>query len=230
LTTIAIVGEGVGKSSKSILPVHLSSALQPLEQETGIASTPLFVTSANKQSKTIQGTSFWQSFLVPGLGQIATGRPKVGYAFLTAEAGLIGGLVGLRIYAGRLEDDYRLFAGQHAGVSTEQEHQYYVDLGNWMDVRSYNEARLRDRSFDAMYTDPGDAWLWDSDENRAHFKTMRIDSDEARGKALLLVGGLVLNHLFSAVDAARGASKHIDVGYAPLPEGGGRIALNYRLH
>ena len=217
---------GAETRARNPLQVLLSTELQPLElQSKGVSSALLASTVSVKQSKTVQGTAFWQSFLVPGLGQLATGRRAVGYAFMTTEAGLIGGLVGLRIYAGRLEDNYRLYAGQHAGIANEKEHQYYVDLGNWMDVRSYNEARLRDRSFDAMYTDPGDAWKWDSDESRARFKSMRIASDEARGKALLLVGGLVLNHLFSAVDAARGATKQYQVGYVPLPEGGWKIDL-----
>lgn len=185
--------------------------------------------SIESPSKTIQGTAFWQSFLVPGLGQLSTGRKTTGYAFLATEAALIGGLVGLRVIAGRLEDDYRLFADQHAGVAQDQEHQYYVDLGNWLDVRDYNEARLRDRSYDAMYTDPGDAWHWDSDANRISFKNMRIDSDEARGQALLLVGGLVLNHLFSAVDAARGAARKYELGYEPYREGGGRVNLGILL-
>ncbi len=238
LTVILLTGSTPSNSSESvnlfgtqtIQPLLLSTSVQLLESQTGgyFAST-LASSVSVKQSKTIQGTAFWQSFLIPGLGQIATGRPRVGYAFLAAEAGLISGLVGLRIYAGRLEDDYRLFAGQHAGVSTEKEHQYYVDLGNWMDVRSFNEARLRDRSFDAMYTDPGDAWLWDSNENRARFKTMRLNSDEARGKALLLVGGLVLNHLFAAVEAAGGAAKKYEMGYSPLQEGGGKFMVSYSL-
>lgn len=174
-----------------------------------------------------QAGAFWQSLLVPGLGQLAAGRRTTGYAFLTVEAGLIGSLVGLRTYAGRMEDDYRAFAVQHAGVSPDHNHQYYVDIGNWLDARSYNDERLRDRSFDALYLNPGDAWRWDEGGSRARFKSMRIASDRARNRALMVVGGLVLNHLFAAIEAARGAAASPSLGMAPLPEGGATVMLTF---
>lgn len=216
----------IPSSPVAINVIPISSYIGNLSNAQGITVSEPANTGASP--KTAQGIAFWQSFLVPGLGQLASGRKMAGYSFLASEAALISGLVGLRIYAGRLESDYRSFASQHAGVPTDQEHQYYVDLGNWLDVRDYNEARLRDRSFDAMYIDPGDSWHWDSDENRLRFKEMRIDSDDARGKALLLVGGLVLNHLFSAIEAARGASNNADLSYTPLPRGGGIVSLGLR--
>jgi hypothetical protein len=183
--------------------------------------------AVRKQRQQVQGKAFWQSFLVPGLGQIATGRERIGYAFLSAEVGLVGSLIGLRVYAGRLEDDYRFFAAQHAGAPDGNDHQYYVDIGNWMEVQSYNEARLRGRSFDALYTDPDDAWSWDSDQNRVRFKKMRLDSDRARGTALMVVGGLVINHLFSAIEAASGASHSTQITVHPVTGGGAVLSCRW---
>lgn len=153
------------------------------------------------------GSGFIQSLLLPGFGQIAQGRKTVGYAFMTAEATLLAGVLGLRLYASWLEDDYRQFARQHAGVSADRDHQYYVDIGNWMNEREYNHRRLQDREFDRMYLAEGDRWQWDSDGSRLEFKGVRLRSDLARNQAVLFVGGLILNHLFSAIDAGRGDAK-----------------------
>jgi len=182
--------------------------------------------TTDKEKRIRQSKAFWQSLLVPGLGQLAMDRKASGYAFLTAEIALIGSLVGLRTYASRLEDDYRLYAYQHAGVPTNHDHMFYVDIGNWMNERLYNEARLRDRDFEAMYTNPEDAWSWDSDNNRTSFRSMRIDSDKARNTAVLVVGGMLINHLFSAIDAARGSTTQPSMSFTPNTNGGGMVTLS----
>ncbi len=182
---------------------------------------------ADRERKIQQSRAFWQSILVPGLGQIASGRTNAGYAFLTVEVALVGSLFGLRTYASRLEEDYRVFAGQHAGVSRDRDHQYYVDIGNWPNERTYNDQRLRDRDFEAMYLDPDMRWQWDNDGNRASFKTMRLDSDQARNDALMVVGGLILNHLFSAIDAARGSTEPQKVSLRVLLGGGAMLGYSF---
>jgi len=190
------------------------------------ASTLTGGTTADKEKRIRQSKAFWQSLLIPGLGQLAMNRKSAGYAFLTAEIALVGSLVGLRTYASRLEDDYRLYAHQHAGVSTGHEHMYYVDIGNWMNERLYNDERLRDRDFEALYSNPEDAWTWDSDANRQSFKTMRLNSDQARNTAVLVVGGMLINHLFSAIDAARSSGNQPSLSFSPNLRGGGTVTLS----
>lgn len=121
---------------------------------------------------------------------------------MTAEAALVLALVSQRVYASRLEDDYRTFAVQHAGVTGEHQHQFYVDIGNWDTREEFNQQRLRYREHDLVSTRPEDDWNWDSSANRMHFKDLRIRSDNARQRALLLVGGIIINHIASFVDAS----------------------------
>lgn len=157
-----------------------------------------------KESK---GLTSLRSLLIPGWGQIRAGRKLKGYIFLGAEAALITAIFTNRAYSRWMEDDYKAFAMQHAGISQDNGHLWYVDIGNWMNNADYNEQRLRDRQFEAIYNSPGEEWQWDSDDSRREFKSMRIASDRAEQNALLLTGAVILNHLLSAVDAGRTKTK-----------------------
>lgn len=193
-----------------------------------LGATPQLKLNAilDAELKSRQMRAFTRSIMVPGLGQLGEGRKAVGYLFLGAEGIIIGTLVGLRIHANRLEDDYLTYAHEHAGVPSDREHQFYVDLGNWMNTDGYNEQRLRDRDFEAMYRTQEDRWQWDSDANRRSFKRMRISSDEARNNATIAVGALLLNHFISAIEATNGIDSQLKVSAASSSHGG-TVGLTY---
>lgn len=201
----------------------------PDEVKTTVLFSDRWSSSADRSKRLRQSQAFWKSLLVPGLGQLSMDRKGVGCAFLAAETALVGGLIGLRTYAARVEDDYQTFAFQHAGITIGHDHQFYVDAGNWMNERLYNDERLRERDFDALYNNPEDVWQWDCDAARAEFKRMRISSDRARNTAVMVVGGMILNHLFAAIDAARGASEKSSLSFAPIGTSGGAVVLSIRV-
>lgn len=167
----------------------------------------------------------FKSLLVPGWGQLAGGEKTRGYLFLTTEVLLVGGLLSQTLYQGWLEDDYRIFAVQHAGVQGDRDHQYYVDVGNWMTVGEYNEQRLRYRQIDEMFTDPAYDWRWDSEENRAEFKNTRLRADAAGQRVLLFGGGLLLNHLLSFIDASRLTHSGRSASLSTTPDGATMVKL-----
>jgi len=172
---------------------------------------------------------FFKSLLVPGWGQLSKGKRFKAYAFFTVEATLITSLIAFRTYKGWLEEDYETFACQHAGVIGGKDHQFYVDIGNWQDNTVFNEQRLRDRQFDRLYNNPADRWNWDSEANRLHFKSLRIDADRAGQKSLMVLGALILNHLFSAVDASgKSGNKSGKVTLESRQDSGISVGLNYR--
>lgn len=186
---------------------------------------------AVRERRSRKSAAFLRSVVVPGWGQLREGRETAGYAFLAAEALLIGGVVFSKYYGSWLEDDYRAYATQHAGVSSGSDHQYFVDIGNWMDRESYNEARLRDRQFDAMYTSPGTDWQWDSDANRQHFKDLRIKSDSYGQMSILFIGGIILNHLASGVEAGRSSRTTPTVTIQPTinPAGSAGVSMQVNI-
>lgn len=169
------------------------------------------------------GTAFLKSLIVPGWGQYSLGRTNAALAFLGTEAALVGGMLALHAYGVSTRDDYRALAAAHAGVVGGHGHDFYVDVGNWMSVDDYNARRLQERDFAAMYTDPADRWYWSSDAQRAAMETKRIKSDRAFNSMLYLVGGVVLNHVASAIHAGRMSAR--------LRESGSALAsAGWRMH
>jgi hypothetical protein len=102
-----------------------------------------------------------------------------------------------------------------------------------MNLVAYNDAKLQQRRVDLMYPEhAGFDWQWDNESSRKRYKQMRIKSDRAYRNSLFVVGGIVLNHLVSGIDAIRAARKRsssaekdVHVGFAGLPEGGGVVFL-----
>jgi len=183
--------------------------------------------STESRSRSEKGQPFFKSLLIPGWGQLTQGKRLKAYTFFAVEASLIASLIAFNKYQGWLEDDYRTFAQQHAGVNGDRDHNYYVDIGNWQDQEAYNEKRLRDRQFDLMYTNANDSWNWDSEASRLNFRSMRISADRASQKSLIVVGVMILNHLFSAVDASgkTGKKKSVEVSSSPL--GGIKVGMYF---
>jgi len=153
------------------------------------------------------GRAFLKSLLVPGWGQYDLGRKNAALTFVGTELLLVGGMLTMNAYGASTRDDYEALATLYAGVIGDHGHDFYVDVGNWMSVDEYNERRLQGREYDALYTAPEDRWRWDTDEHRAEMEKLRIKSDRAINGVMFLVGGVVLNHLTSAVHAGRLAAR-----------------------
>jgi hypothetical protein len=152
---------------------------------------------------------FLKSLIIPGWGQYALGQKNAALAFFGTDIILLGGALACQSYGVSTRDDYRAFAAAHAGVQGDHGHGFYVDVGNWMTVEQFNEQRLRDRQFDALYTSASDAWSWDSIDNRDKLKKMRIKSDKSFNGIYYFAGGMILNHLASALHAGRvAATRH----------------------
>ena len=156
--------------------------------------------------------AFLQSLAVPGWGQYSLGKKNAALAFFGTELLLIGGMYTFHAYGASAEDDYKAMAAAFAGVTGSHGHDYYVDVGNWMNVDDFNERRLQERNFGEMYVLESDRWEWDSDQHRAEMRVRRIKSDQAYNSALYLIGGVVLNHIASAIHAGRASARRADSG------------------
>ena len=59
-------------------------------------------------------------------------------------------------------------------------------------------------------------WEWDRDESRLRYRELRNASQHAQRQALYVTGLVVVNHLVSAIHAARVASaEQAQTGFAP---------------
>ena len=144
-----------------------------------------------------------KSILLPGWGQKALGRKKRARVYNYFESGLILTIVGSSTFSNITIKNYIAFASEHAAISSsEKNHKYWVDIGNYDSITDYNDEHLRNREMDDLYPDDKKwSWDWDTDANRKAFEKKRISSDQLKLAATFGIGALMVNHIVSAIDA-----------------------------
>ena len=161
--------------------------------------------------------AFWRSLLVPGWGQQYAGGG--GGGFLAAELALWGGYWGFEWLGEVRRDQYQAYAAERAGARPEGKgRDYFDDLGFYASRLEHNQfARYEDGPEAALYPVETDFfWEWDRDESRLRYRELRNASQYAQRQALYMTGLVVVNHLVSAIHAARVASaEQAQTGFAP---------------
>ena len=147
--------------------------------------------------------AFLLSLLIPGLGQHYVKSRKATRFFAVVEAALWGTMIGHRLSSRWARQNYKAFATNHARASIDgKDDQYFVDIGNFLDIYRFNNKKQVDRSDDnVLEITPDNFWQWDSDENRSKFRKMRIDADATKNRAVFFTTGIFINHLISAIHA-----------------------------
>ena len=144
-----------------------------------------------------------KSLVFPGWGEYSLDNQIRGRFFVLSETVLLLAILGSYSVSQRQETEFRAYAAEHAGIiPVGKDRQFWVDIGNYSSLLAFNEEHLRWRDFNALYEDNDTwAWAWDSGNNRERFENMRIASDSWRLRGSFLIGGVVLNHIVSAIDA-----------------------------
>ncbi len=150
------------------------------------------------------------SLLLPGLGEWYIGDYETGKYFTIAEGTLWLTWTSFRMYGDWVRDDARDFAVQYAGIKKDgKDAQYYIDIGNFQSVDDYNEQMLLQRDADEMYNAQSDyKWQWDTDERREQYRQLRVQSDEIYNNSNFVIAAVVVNHVVSAINAARSTISH----------------------
>jgi hypothetical protein len=147
---------------------------------------------------------FFKSLAIPGWGQYSQQRKGAAFRSIGVEALLWGGMLGFRNYGNLLADDYKSYASSHAGIAAGgKDHQFFVDIGNYNSVGEYNERQEIERDWEALYQGENYYWQWDSAENMNVYEDIRVKSDLYRNSVIYFAGAIVVNHIVSAIDAAR---------------------------
>ena len=144
-----------------------------------------------------------KSLILPGWGEYSLGYKQRGRIIVLSESVIFFSILGSYFYANKFEQNYKAYASEHANVTTiGKNRQYWIDIGNYSSIDQFNEEHLRWRDFNAVYEkDNNWNWLWDNDQNRIFFEKMRIKGDTWKLRSSFLIGGMVLNHIISAIDA-----------------------------
>jgi hypothetical protein len=153
--------------------------------------------------------AFFLSLLIPGAGQYYVGEKGWAKTFLLSEGLLWLGYAGFREYGSWRENDYRVFASVHAGVDPEgKDAEFFNDVGFYDSVFERNRVTLWEEGPEALLVPEGSqpSWAWDGEASRLTFRSLRSSSLTARERSLYVVGGIIMNHVMSAIQAARSAS------------------------
>lgn len=214
LLLLCLILPAAARSQPALPPGGVAADLLAASREASAAPAPaafLQEESAPPERKSVFLAAA-ASLVLPGMGELYAGGFSSGKYFLAAE-GVLWLTYGAFTAAGDASrDDARAFAAANAGVTPEgKDDQYFVDIGNFLDINEYNEKQLRDREPERLYNaspSAGYAWAWDSDASRAAYRDQRISSDTQYNNRKFVVAAIVINHVASAINAGRAAAAY----------------------
>ncbi|MFZ1976349.1 MAG: hypothetical protein WAV76_00190 [Bacteroidota bacterium] len=165
------------------------------------------LTSDHPQTKSVL-LAVVLSLALPGMGELYAGNFNAGKYHLIAEGGIWLAYASLRLHSTWERDDAHSFAVEHAGVNFNGKNsQYDVDIGNYLTLEDFNNAKLLNREYALMYNGSSYDWSWDSDADRQTFKNLRIQSDADFNNSKFVIAVAVVNRLISAFRVGRFVSK-----------------------
>lgn len=201
-TLIALGGDGPGLPLQHLFLSDL--VRRPYVVDTRALSARVnLLQSAPEQKSVFRAVVY--SLVLPGMGELYAGGFDRGKYFLIAESGLWLTFTSFELYGHWLQNDAREFAASHASASVDgKDDQFFVNVGNFTNVYEYNEKKLRDRDVADLYDPNGSFfWQWDNDQSRMRFRDLRVKSDNVINNVSFVVGAIIVNHIASAINAAR---------------------------
>lgn len=204
---------------KKILIIFLTSIIVCAQGTESIISlkqqikeNPIITTSSLLQNQPDKKSGFQAvlySLLLPGMGELYAGNYSSGKYFTTAEGLLWGFYAGFNIYSGWQEDNYKAFAASQGGVNPEdKDADYYAEIGKYIDIDTYNWDKSLNRDFELMYNTEKYFWKWEDQNERREYRNMWLASERAQNNVRFVVGGLIVNRIVSAINAALAVKRH----------------------
>ena len=182
-------------------------SIQKLEQEVNSIPEPVNYSQLNfslEDSRKSVGLGVIYSLLLPGMGELYADAYDVGKYFTIADGVLWGTFIGMNVYANWQEDNYKSYAETRAGINNEnKDENYYATIGEYSNIESYNNEKALERNFEEMYDPEFYFWKWDTNEERKTYRDMWTSSEQTKNDIRFIVGGLILNRIASAINAAR---------------------------
>jgi hypothetical protein len=147
------------------------------------------------------------SLLLPGMGELYAEGFSSGKYFLMAEGALWLTYGAFSVQGSSQQDDARTYALSRAAIDPAgKDDQFYVDIGNFLTTEEYNDKQLRDRQPELLYSRAkGEGWTWESDAARSAYKEERLSSEQTYNNRKFVVAAIIVNHIASAINAARAA-------------------------
>jgi len=110
----------------------------------------------------------------------------------------------MEVYSNWQENNYQTYAAANADVdNSNKDADYYSTIGNYTSVFSYNEEKALERNYDEMLDPEVDFWKWNTTDERQTYRDMWTSSEQTSNDIRFVIGGLILNRVASAINAAR---------------------------
>ncbi|MBX7047171.1 MAG: hypothetical protein K1X86_15180 [Ignavibacteria bacterium] len=198
----AVFSQSLTESSKDFSqPEYLNKedlTAQFLNQKSDLKKVEL----APAKDKKSAGIAMLLSLLVPGAGHLYINRMDVGKFFVMGEAASWIGLAGLNIYGDALQEDYKTFAVQNAGVNkTGKDKDYFSNVGNFNSVYDYNNDKLLKGQYTQLYDVNTYYWNWNNVANRDDYENQRKTSERVYNSRVVFGTTLIINRVVSALSA-----------------------------
>ena len=163
----------------------------------------------NSEKKSV-GKAFFLSLLLPGSGESYLEKKNYTKFFFSIETLCWGLYAANKFRVKWKKEDFKNFAVQHANINRNgKDDQYWIDLSFSDNIYAHNEKKQKERYIDAIYeVNDLNYWQWDSQENRFYYDHMRVESRKVERRDVYIIGGIVLNHIVSAINALRLARKY----------------------
>lgn len=173
--------------------VHQSDSASP---QTAVKFAP-----QNSAARPSKRKAIFMSMLLPGLGERSIGSYRTAKYFYSSESSLWLSLI---IFHKRKEwkkEDYQVYAAAMAGVKNGGKNdQFYSDVSNYSDVDEFNAAIRRSREPRSVYNAADEFWSWSSEGERLKFKSLKLESDTAGQNVKRIIGGMIVNRIFSVMN------------------------------
>ena len=197
------------------------------------------INSFQSNEKKSVGLGIVYSLLLPGMGELYADAYSTGKYFTIADGILWGTLIGMSAYSNWQEDDYKTYAASTGGVinDSNKDEEFYANIGDYTSVYTYNDQKALERNFNEMYDEEVYFWEWNTTDDRRTYRDMWNSSETASNNIRFVVGGLILNRVISAINAARLVSSYnksieeevswnFSVGFMNTPNLPTSLALN----
>jgi hypothetical protein len=178
--------------------------------EENFQESDLVLNSNQNTDKKSVGLGIVYSLLLPGMGELYADSYGSGKYFTIADGILWGTLIGMNAYSGWQEDNYKTYAASTADVINDgvKDEDFYANIGDYTSVYTYNDQKALERNFDEMYDEEVYFWEWNTTDERRTYRDMWNSSETANNNVRFVVGGLILNRIVSAINAARLVSSY----------------------
>ena len=180
------------------------------DSEKSYDASTVSINSFETTEKKSVGLGIIYSLLLPGMGELYADAYNTGKYFTIADGVLWGTLIGMSAYSNWQEDNYKAYAASTGGVinDSNKDEDFYANIGDYTSVYTYNDQKALERNFDEMYDEEAYFWKWNTTDERRAYRDMWNSSETASNNIRFVVGGLILNRIVSAINAARLVSSY----------------------